>query len=53
MLTLHTPIDLEREADLDPEVKTWLAFALQKIAELATLARALNEGRDSVRVRSR
>jgi 5-methyltetrahydropteroyltriglutamate--homocysteine methyltransferase len=46
---LHTPIDLEREADLDSEVKSWLAFALQKIAELATLAKALNEGRDSVR----
>ena len=24
---LHTPIDLERETDLDPEVKAWLAFA--------------------------
>jgi 5-methyltetrahydropteroyltriglutamate--homocysteine methyltransferase len=46
---LHTPIDLEREVDLDPEVKNWLAFALQKVAELATLAKALNEGRDSVR----
>jgi 5-methyltetrahydropteroyltriglutamate--homocysteine methyltransferase len=45
---LHTPIDLEREVDLDPEVKGWLAFALQKVAELATLAKALNEGRDRV-----
>ena len=47
---LHTPIDLERETDLDPEVKNWLAFAVQKVAELAMLAKALNEGRDSVRV---
>ena len=46
---LHTPIDLERETSLDPEVKNWLAFAVQKVAELAILARALNEGRDSVR----
>lgn len=46
---LHTPIDLEREIALDAEVKDWLAFAVQKIAELATLARALNEGRDVVR----
>jgi 5-methyltetrahydropteroyltriglutamate--homocysteine methyltransferase len=46
---LHTPIDLERETDLDEEVKNWLAFAAQKIAELAILAKALNEGRESVR----
>jgi 5-methyltetrahydropteroyltriglutamate--homocysteine methyltransferase len=46
---LHTPIDLERETDLDPEVKSWLAFAVQKITELKTLARALNDGRDAVR----
>jgi 5-methyltetrahydropteroyltriglutamate--homocysteine methyltransferase len=46
---LHTPIDLERENALDPEIRNWLAFAVQKIAELATLARALNEGRDAVK----
>lgn len=45
---LHTPIDLERETDLDSEVKTWLAFAFQKVAELAVLAKALNEGPESV-----
>jgi len=46
---LHTPIDLERETGLDPEVRSWLAFAVQKIVELKILARALNEGRDAVR----
>jgi hypothetical protein len=46
---LHTPIDLARENALDPEVKDWLAFAVQKVAELAVLARALNDGRASVR----
>jgi 5-methyltetrahydropteroyltriglutamate--homocysteine methyltransferase len=46
---LHTPIDLVRENALDPEVKDWLAFAVQKIAELAVLAKALNAGRASVR----
>jgi 5-methyltetrahydropteroyltriglutamate--homocysteine methyltransferase len=45
---LHTPIDLDRESDLDGEIKNWLAFAIQKVAELATLAKALNEGRNSV-----
>jgi 5-methyltetrahydropteroyltriglutamate--homocysteine methyltransferase len=46
---LHTPIDLDRETELDPEVKSWLAFAVQKITELKTLARALNDGRDAAR----
>ncbi|MCK8784900.1 5-methyltetrahydropteroyltriglutamate--homocysteine S-methyltransferase [Roseomonas sp. NAR14] len=46
---LHTPIDLDRETALDPEIRNWLAFAVQKVAELAVLAKALNQGRDSVR----
>jgi 5-methyltetrahydropteroyltriglutamate--homocysteine methyltransferase len=45
---LHTPIDLDAETAIDTDVKTWLAFAVQKIAELAILARALNEGREAV-----
>ncbi len=46
---LHCPIDLDRETSLDAEIKNWLAFAVQKIAELALLAKAINQGRDSVR----
>ncbi len=45
---LHVPIDLDRETRLDSELKSWLAFAKQKLAEVATLTRALREGRDSV-----
>ncbi|WBO23996.1 5-methyltetrahydropteroyltriglutamate--homocysteine S-methyltransferase [Sphingomonas abietis] len=45
---LHTPIDLALETKLDPQVKDWLAFAVQKIEELALLAKALNEGRGAV-----
>jgi 5-methyltetrahydropteroyltriglutamate--homocysteine methyltransferase len=45
---LHTPIDLELEKSLDPDVRSWLAFAVQKIEELAILAKALNQGRASV-----
>jgi 5-methyltetrahydropteroyltriglutamate--homocysteine methyltransferase len=45
---LHTPIDLTLETAIDPEVRQWLAFAVQKIEELAVLAKALNEGRASV-----
>lgn len=46
---LHVPIDLELETDIDPELKTWLAFSVQKMAELSTLANALANGRDSVK----
>ncbi|HEY1503641.1 MAG TPA: 5-methyltetrahydropteroyltriglutamate--homocysteine S-methyltransferase, partial [Stellaceae bacterium] len=46
---LHVPIDLELETDLDEDVKSWLAFSLQKISELAALAAALTKGRDAAR----
>ena len=36
---LHVPIDLELETGLDGELKTWLAFATQKLDELAVLGR--------------
>jgi 5-methyltetrahydropteroyltriglutamate--homocysteine methyltransferase len=45
---LHVPIDLDLERRLDSELKGWLAFAKQKLVEVATLARALREGRESV-----
>ncbi|SAK62377.1 5-methyltetrahydropteroyltriglutamate--homocysteine S-methyltransferase [Caballeronia glebae] len=45
---LHTPVDLASETKLDAEIKSWLAFALQKLDELNVLARALNEGRACV-----
>lgn len=37
---LHTPVDLERESKLDAEVRAWLAFAVQKLAEIRALAGA-------------
>lgn len=45
---LHVPVDLDSERKMDPEIKRWLAFALQKLDEIAVLARALNEGREAV-----
>ena len=45
---LHVPIDLELETALDGELKSWLAFSVQKMDELRVLARALSEGRDAV-----
>ena len=46
---LHVPVDLDREQELDTEIRSWLAFAVQKLDELQTLAKALNEGRTAVR----
>ncbi|MDH0141077.1 5-methyltetrahydropteroyltriglutamate--homocysteine S-methyltransferase [Aquipseudomonas alcaligenes] len=40
---LHSPVDLAREDKLDAELKSWLAFAVQKCREVAVLAQALRE----------
>lgn len=45
---LHSPQDLNVEEKLDTTVKTWLAFAQQKVEELSVLNKALNLGEDSV-----
>ncbi len=39
---LHVPVDLDREQTLDPELKSWLAFALQKVEEVVVLAQLLD-----------
>jgi 5-methyltetrahydropteroyltriglutamate--homocysteine methyltransferase len=39
---LHSPVDLSREDQLDAELKSWLALALQKCEEVAVLARAVD-----------
>jgi 5-methyltetrahydropteroyltriglutamate--homocysteine methyltransferase len=44
----HVPIDLEAETGLDPEVRPWLAFARQKVAEVVTLARGVAEGTEAI-----
>ncbi|WP_041604198.1 5-methyltetrahydropteroyltriglutamate--homocysteine S-methyltransferase [Thioflavicoccus mobilis] len=46
---LHVPVDLTSERKLDGEVRSWLAFAKQKLEELRVLASALNQGREAVR----
>lgn len=45
---LHVPVTLAHEDRLDPEIKSWLAFADEKLEELALLVRALNEGEETV-----
>ncbi|MHB8167597.1 MAG: 5-methyltetrahydropteroyltriglutamate--homocysteine S-methyltransferase, partial [Sulfuricella sp.] len=45
---LHVPLGLEAESGLDPELKSWLAFAVEKIGELSVLKRALTTGDSAV-----
>lgn len=45
---LHVPVDLASEQKLDAEIKSWLAFAVQKLEELRVLTTALNHGRAAV-----
>ncbi len=45
---LHVPIDLDAEPGLDPQLRSWMTFAKQKVGEVATLARGLNRGREAI-----
>jgi len=45
---LHVPVDLNSELALDADIRSWLAFALQKLDELQVLAGALRGGRAAV-----
>ena len=46
---LHSPQDLAVEEKLDAEIKSWMAFAAQKLVELGIVKRALEHGKDSVK----
>ncbi|WP_454917697.1 5-methyltetrahydropteroyltriglutamate--homocysteine S-methyltransferase [Xanthobacter sediminis] len=46
---LHVPIDLELETGLDPDLKSWLAFSVQKMDELSVLSAALSGAGDQVK----
>ena len=46
---LHCPVNLELESRLEGEIKNWLAFAVQKLSEVSTLGRGLNQGKDAIR----
>ncbi|MGE4314459.1 MAG: 5-methyltetrahydropteroyltriglutamate--homocysteine S-methyltransferase [Pseudobdellovibrionaceae bacterium] len=45
---LHVPIDLSLEDKMDSEIKGWMAFATQKLAEIVTLKKGLAEGRGAI-----
>ncbi len=44
---LHTPVDLDIETELDGELKNWMAFATQKLDEIAAITAAANGRRDA------
>ncbi|MFH1744457.1 MAG: 5-methyltetrahydropteroyltriglutamate--homocysteine S-methyltransferase [bacterium] len=41
---LHSPVDVDLETRLDKDLQSWLAFAKQKLEEIALLARAVADG---------
>ena len=45
---LHAPLDLDLETTFDDELKSWLAFATQKLDEISALAKGLGAGRGAI-----
>ncbi|MFB7746345.1 5-methyltetrahydropteroyltriglutamate--homocysteine S-methyltransferase [Streptomyces sp. NPDC056132] len=45
---LHVPLDAAAERDIEPQILRWLAFARQKTAEIAVLAKGISQGTDSI-----
>ncbi|MDK4650128.1 5-methyltetrahydropteroyltriglutamate--homocysteine S-methyltransferase [Kingella kingae] len=45
---LHSPQDLAVEEKLDSEIKSWMAFAAQKLVELGNIKQALENGKAAV-----
>lgn len=43
------PYDVEQEENLPAQLKSWLAFAHQKVTEVVLLARGLTEGAEAIR----
>ncbi|NGN62656.1 5-methyltetrahydropteroyltriglutamate--homocysteine S-methyltransferase [Streptomyces sp. A7024] len=45
---LHVPLDAAAEHGIQPQIRRWLAFAVQKTAEVATLAKGLTHGTGTI-----
>jgi 5-methyltetrahydropteroyltriglutamate--homocysteine methyltransferase len=45
---LHVPVDLAMERKLDPELHSWLAFAVQKVDEIVAIERGLAQGTEAI-----
>ncbi len=46
---IHTPVNLENETKLDAEIKSWMSFAKQKLAEVSILTKFANGGEEAVK----
>ncbi|WP_114790929.1 5-methyltetrahydropteroyltriglutamate--homocysteine S-methyltransferase [Niabella yanshanensis] len=47
---LHSPIDLDLETTIDPEIKNWMAFARQKLNEVADLSQIVEGNEELLRI---
>ena len=45
---LHCPIDIDNETEIEPEIRSWLAFAKQKIEEIVIISTGINKGKHSI-----
>lgn len=45
---LHSPFDVAAETEMDADIRSWLAFAVQRLNELKLLQRGLDQGRTSI-----
>nr|WP_269326618.1 5-methyltetrahydropteroyltriglutamate--homocysteine S-methyltransferase [Kineosporia mesophila] len=45
---LHVPLDVSLETDLAPDVRSWFAFARQKLDEVVLLARGITAGPETI-----
>ncbi len=45
---IHTPVDLSVETRIEPELRSWLAFSVQKLEEIVVLKQALTGKREKV-----
>ena len=45
---MHAPVDLALESKLDVELRSWLAFSVQKLHELAILKRGVEHGSEAI-----
>ncbi|PZU45910.1 MAG: 5-methyltetrahydropteroyltriglutamate--homocysteine S-methyltransferase [Microbacterium sp.] len=45
----HVPYDVDRESVLPERLRSWLAFADQKVGQVVTLARGVAQGADAIR----
>ena len=45
---LHVPVDLTQENKLDETIKSWMAFATQKLIEVVTLAKGVQHGKECI-----